>query len=373
MTTGRLKNIQLSKALDKYYETVSRFKKGSQQEFYRINVIKRQPIASLDMSKITTVHIADYRDRRLSEKNTRTGKPISNNTVRLEMALLSNLFNIARIEWGTCRSNPVELVRKPKPSPGRERRLLKKEERLLSVYFREKNIELYCIFYFAIETSMRLGEILSAKWSDVSRRNDILFVPMTKNGQAKAIPLTRKARDIIKLMSPSKGDDGKIFTYTSNGFKSAWRTAVKKLNIDDLHFHDLRHEAISRFYELGTLTDLEISTISGHKSLAMLKRYAHIKSSYLAKKINSRKKRVKSPDLFMPYPAIVSETAFGEISFSFPDFEELNVIGKSVDDAMNKASVILLREIASRIHDGAVIPFPSDLEAKSRYTIVSPI
>ncbi|EGT6626012.1 integrase, partial [Escherichia coli] len=118
-----------SRALDKYLKTVSVHKKGHLQEFYRVNVIKRHPMADRYMDEITTIDIAGYRDQRLAQINPRTGRQITGNTVRLELALLSSLFNIARVEWGTCRMNPVELVRKPKISNGRDRRLTSGEER----------------------------------------------------------------------------------------------------------------------------------------------------------------------------------------------------------------------------------------------------
>lgn len=107
MPSPRIRKMSLSRALDKYLKTVSVHKKGHQQEFYRSNVIKRYPIALRNMDEITTVDIATYRDVRLAEINPRTGKAITGNTVRLELALLSSLFNIARVEWGTCRTNPV--------------------------------------------------------------------------------------------------------------------------------------------------------------------------------------------------------------------------------------------------------------------------
>ncbi|MGE2247724.1 hypothetical protein ACMFBJ_27820 [Escherichia coli] len=167
MPSPRIRKMSLSRALDKYLKTVSVHKKGHQQEFYRSNVIKRYPIALRNMDEITTVDIATYRDVRLAEINPRTGKPITGNTVRLELALLSSLFNIARVEWGTCRTNPVELVRKPKVSSGRDRRLTSSEERRLSRYFREKNLMLYVIFHLALETAMRQGEILALRWEHI--------------------------------------------------------------------------------------------------------------------------------------------------------------------------------------------------------------
>ncbi len=368
----RIRKMRLGDALDKYYETVSKHKKGALQEFYRINVIKRQPLAGRMMDEITTVDIADYRDDRLSQKNIRTGKNISGNTVRLEMAMLSNMFNIARIEWGTCRGNPVELVRKPKPSPGRERRLSKKEERKLSAYFREKNIELYCIFHLAIETAMRQGEILGLRHEHVYARYSQAFLPETKNGHARSVPLSHRAKDILKLMSAQNND--RVFSYTSNGFKSAWRTALITLGIKDLHFHDLRHEAISRFYELGTLTDLEIAAISGHRTLNMLKRYAHIKTAHLNKKINGKRRKTnESTDHFVPYPARI-ETHDDGIRLAFPDFEELVVSAQDFNTAASTASVALLREIALRLKQGMVIPLPSDIILNSNeFTVISPL
>ncbi|CTA53430.1 phage integrase family site-specific recombinase [Shigella sonnei] len=251
MPSPRIRKMSLSRALDKYLKTVSVHKKGHQQEFYRSNVIKRYPIALRNMDEITTVDIATYRDVRLAEINPRTGKPITGNTVRLELALLSSLFNIARVEWGTCRTNPVELVRKPKVSSGRDRRLTSSEERRLSRYFREKNLMLYVIFHLALETAMRQGEILALRWEHIDLRHGVAHLPETKNGHSRDVPLSRRARNFLQMMPVNL--HGNVFDYTASGFKNAWRIATQRLRIEDLHFHDLRHEAISRFFELGSL------------------------------------------------------------------------------------------------------------------------
>ncbi len=117
----RIKKMELSVALDKYYVCASMQKRGRLQEFYRMNVIKRSALSRRYMHEISSVDIAEYRDNRMSEVNIKTGKPNSSATVRLELALLSSLFNLARIEWGTCTHNPVEHVRKPPASKGRTR------------------------------------------------------------------------------------------------------------------------------------------------------------------------------------------------------------------------------------------------------------
>ncbi|EGO8553047.1 site-specific integrase, partial [Escherichia coli] len=218
MPSPRIRKMSLSRALDKYLKTVSVHKKGHQQEFYRSNVIKRYPIALRNMDEITTVDIATYRDVRLAEINPRTGKPITGNTVRLELALLSSLFNIARVEWGTCRTNPVELVRKPKVSSGRDRRLTSSEERRLSRYFREKNLMLYVIFHLALETAMRQGEILALRWEHIDLRHGVAHLPETKNGHSRDVPLSRRARNFLQMMPVNL--HGNVFDYTASGFKN---------------------------------------------------------------------------------------------------------------------------------------------------------
>lgn len=123
---------------------------------------------------------------------------------------------------------------------------------------------------------MRQSEIIKLCWEHLDLKSRIAHLPDTKNGSKRDVPLSAKARDaLIRLGVKSKGN---VFTYTSSGIKSTWRFMLGKLGIEDLHFHDMRHEAISRFFELGSLDMMEIAAISGHKSLSMLKRYTHLKA-----------------------------------------------------------------------------------------------
>lgn len=346
-SVARIRKMSLSRGLDKYYESVSVHKKGHLQEFYRVNVIKRHPLANRNMDEITTVDIAAYRDERLMQFNPRTGNPITGNTVRLELALLSSLFGIARVEWGTCRSNPVELVRKPKVSKGRDRRLTSSEERRLSRYFRERNLMLYIIFHLALETAMRQGEILNLQWEYIDLQHGVAHLPDTKNGSSRDVPLSRKARNLLQMMPAQL--KGKLFSYTSSGFKSAWRNALKELSIENLHFHDLRHEAISRFFELGTLNVMEVAAISGHRSMNMLKRYTHLRAYQLVSKLDARRRQTqKIAPYFVPYPAQVEQDSeeSGDIKVMLCDFENLTVSAPTRELALARASELLLRTLA---------------------------
>nr|WP_284634108.1 site-specific integrase [Escherichia coli] len=263
-------------------------------KFYRVNVIKRHPIAERYMDDITTVDIANYRDQRLAQINPRTGRQITGNTVRLELALLSSLFNIARVEWGTCRMNPVELVN----------------------------------------------------------------LPTTKNGAPRDVPLSRKARNYLQMLPTQL--NGNIFSYTSSGFKSAWRTALQELKIENLHFHDLRHEAISRFFELGTLNVIEVAAISGHRSLNMLKRYTHLRAYQLVSKLDARRKQTsKIAPYFVPYPATV-ENRNGQVVVTLSDFD-LEISAATKEQAIFHASVLLLRTLAQAAQRGERVPTPGEL------------
>lgn len=356
----KIRKMTLNRALDKYLKTVSVHKKGHLQEVYRVNVIKRHPVADRYMDEITTVDIASYRDQRLAQINPRTGRQITGNTVRLELALLSSLFNIARVEWGTCRMNPVELVRKPKISSGRDRRLTSGEERRLSRYFRDKNQQLYVIFHLALETAMRQGEILTLRWEHLDLQHGVAHLPETKNGSPRDVPLSRKARSYLQMLPQQL--NGNVFTYTSSGFKSAWRTALLDLKIENLHFHDLRHEAISRFFELGTLNVIEVAAISGHRSLNMLKRYTHLRAYQLVSKLDARRKQTsKISPYFVPYPATVGNRN-GLFVVTLHDFD-LETRAETREQAISHASVLLLRTLAQAAQRGERVPTPGELPA----------
>jgi integrase len=269
------RRVLVKEALRKYTERISISKRGYQQERYRAKMMGRSFLGKLALAEVTTVDIANYRDMRLNSISRSTNRPVSANTVRLELALLSDMFNVGIIEWGECQDNPVLRVRKPKLPPGRDRRVTWGEERrILRMALAYKNDEVYSIVVLAIETAMRQGEILGLTWENIDLRSRIAHLPITKNGTKRDVPLSLRAVDALSRRGIKT--EGPVFEYTTDGFKSAWRAILERANIDDLHFHDLRHEAVSRLFELGTLDVMEVATISGHKSMQMLKRYTHL-------------------------------------------------------------------------------------------------
>ncbi len=354
-----MKKRQLLKnALERYGSTISILKKGYKQERYRIEQISRSFLGEKFVRKITSMDIATYRDQRLEQINLKTGNSISASSVRLEMSLLSNFFDVARIEWGLCDHNPVENVRKPKLPPGRDRRLTNREEQIILKYaFYHSNKTLYSIIVLALETAMRQGEILNLLWENIDLKKRVAHLPETKNGKKRDVPLSYRARDALIRLGQKK--KGKVFFYTAEGFKSTWRFMIKNLEIVDLHFHDLRHEAISRFFELGTLDIMEISAISGHQNLSMLKRYTHLSAQKLAKKLESkRNKNIQHViDMMTPYPAIVEKES-GIYHIRLLDFDDIKVQSSSLDFAIQSAQDSLLRRIVLAFKANESLPLP---------------
>ncbi|MBE7566843.1 site-specific integrase [Acidithiobacillus sp. HP-11] len=261
----------LSEALDRYGKEVSILKKSGKIELYRIGKLKTDKISKLYLSQIRGADLAEYRDRRLAEG-------LSVSSVRLELAIISNLYTVAMKEWRMeGLRNPVLAVRKPSPGKARDRRLsLIEEKKLLA----ECAPSLKSIVLFALETGMRRGEIRKLLWKDVNFEKCTAQLFDTKNGEDRFIPLSSRALAVLKALPRDTGD--KVFPGAD--ISHSFAAARKRADIEDLHFHDLRHEATSRLFEKG-FNPVEVSAITGHKTLQMLKRYTHLKAEDLAKRM----------------------------------------------------------------------------------------
>jgi integrase len=265
----------LSGALDRYEREISSIKKGYQQEKKRIRSWKAHPLAKRFLATIQGKDIAEYRDARI-----RSGS--SANTVRLDLAVISHLFEIARKEWGMeGLTNPVKAIRMPSPPAGRDRRLQPGElEKLLEFSSEEMNQ----VIRFALETAMRRGELAGMTWEMVDLKKRIVTLPETKNGQKRIVPLSSTAGSILKERLNTRRIDGKVWDIGLDAISQDFAKACQKAGISGLHFHDLRHEATSRLFEKGFDT-MEVRTITGHKTLQMLARYTHLRAEDLVERL----------------------------------------------------------------------------------------
>ena len=301
--------LTFGKALDRYLSEVTPTKKPSTQAAERKKAeALRDFFGDYSLAAISPDLIANYRDERLATPRTvregkkRVRKPdagtLSANTVRLELALMSHLYTTAIREWrlGLIR-NPVANVRKPSPGDGRDRRLSEDEERALRARIKaHSNPMLGWIFTIAIETGMRSSEIAGLRLSQVDLKRRVVRLAMTKNDSARTVPLTQAATNafVEAVANPTRPEDCKLVFFGEPGrdgerkpyaFNKTWHDTKTELGIQDLRFHDLRHEAVSRLVEAG-FSDQEVSAISGHKSMQMLKRYTHLRAEDLVSKLD---------------------------------------------------------------------------------------
>jgi len=269
----------LREALERYRREITVGKKSAAQEMSRIKIILAHPLALRSLSSVRSSDIASYRDARR--------ETVGAQTVIHDLNLISNLFNIARKEWGMENlSNPVELVKKPKLPNGRNRRLVGDEEsRLVRVAATSRSTALKPLILFALETAMRLGEILSLTWAGVDLEKRVACIFDTKNGDARQVPLSSAAISILEHLPRSPQSDRVFWNWKAiDSVKGLWRRVCEKSEVTDFHFHDLRHEATSRLFERG-FNPMEVASITGHKTLQMLKRYTHLRAEDLARRM----------------------------------------------------------------------------------------
>ena len=277
----------LGDILERYRREVSPTHKGCANESICIKALKRDAVCMYRASALSGKLLAEWRDRRL--------QAVSAATVNRELNLISAAINVARKEWGVHIVNPVALIRRPPAGKSRARRLCSDEiQRLqaaLSVSERQpegtkgggaRNHWIAPIVSLAIETAMRQGELLKLMWQDINFSDRTAHLRDTKNGESRTIPLSSSAIELLSRLPHSI--TGRVFPVTKGAVHQAFQRACKRAGILDLRFHDLRHEGVSRLFEIG-LNPMEVASISGHKTLAMLQRYTHLKATELVKKL----------------------------------------------------------------------------------------
>lgn len=270
----------LAQALDWYLEQETPRKKGKEQETRRLRAWKARELAKLKLSQLTPMHFVEFRKQREAEG-------CAGNTIRLDLSLISDLFKTARLDWGMpYLENPIALLRKPKQGKGRDRRLSTDEaarfERALQAC-PKKLVRLAVLF--AIHTAARQGEILRLRKADVDFGQRIAIFRDTKNGEDRAVPLSRHALAVLKQLDPYSPSPY-MFPVTRTVITRAWRHILRRAGITDFRFHDLRHEATTSLFERG-LSTMEVQKVTGHKTLAMLLRYTQMDVGHLVERLDA--------------------------------------------------------------------------------------
>ncbi|MDO9268169.1 MAG: site-specific integrase [Methylobacter sp.] len=254
-------------------------------------------IGSYALSDITPALIVECRDKLLSEPTPRGGIRNPATVVRY-MAALSHAFTIAVNEWQWLEDSPMRKVKKPKESRGRVR-FLNEDERakLLTACKESSNSWLYTCVVLALSSGMRQSELMGLKWSDVNLNDRYIILHETKNGDRRRVPLFGLALSLLQehakvrrldtqLLFPSNKDPQKPID-----LRKPWETALKQADINDFHWHDLRHCTAS-YLAMNGASLAEIAEVLGHKTLQMVKRYAHLSDGHVSNVVASMNEKI---------------------------------------------------------------------------------
>ncbi|MEK6746524.1 MAG: site-specific integrase [Pseudomonadota bacterium] len=308
------KKRTLNELIDKYIKNVLPLKpKAESKQKTQLEWWKKQ-IGSYSLCDITPALIAEQRDNllltpivsRSLKKSKPRDKKRSPSTVVRYMAALSHVLSTGCKEWGWIDDNPMRKVTKPKEARGRIR-FLSDNERidLLDACKQSSNACLYTVVVLALSTGMRYGEIINLKWEDVDTKNFRITLHETKNGERRVVPLVGHALELVtelklnrdkatNLLFPAskpKRDNQSQVTYKSMFLRKAWMQATKEAELKDFRFHDLRHSAAS-YLAMNGASLAEIAEVLGHKTLQMVKRYAHLSEAHTSKVVASMNERI---------------------------------------------------------------------------------
>lgn len=275
--TSQLRDKTLAWLIERYRDTVVPNKRGQEVESFILNAFLRHKIAKEKVAHLTPGKFKAYQTERL--------KVVKPATICREMGLLQHMFEVARKEWDLPLAiNPVAQIKKPEKNNARDRRLAEGEfKALIEACTLCRNPLIEPLIRLAIETGMRRGELLNIRLEHLNPTQRTLLIPHTKNGYPRTIPLSSAALAVLDSLPVNEGE-GRLFPLSPSSVNQAWRRLTKRAGIENLHFHDLRHEAISRFFEKG-LSIAEVALISGHRDVRQLFRYTHLRAEDLVEKL----------------------------------------------------------------------------------------
>lgn len=261
--------MTFAELLDKYVAEITVNKRGCREESLRLNRIAKTPLGAVELENLNKRDFEQWQNQRLSE--------VSVLSVLRERVSLSAVMSQA-MKWEFLKSNPLSLVDKPKEPPARTRRYSDDEiQRLVFVSgFSFDSPPTTTIsrvgasLLFAIESAMRAGEICNMQWEDVDFEQKTVFLPKTKNGFARTVPLSSSAVKILKHLATVRNESGSVFQLKSASHDAIFRKMKTLAGLDeaDLHFHDTRREALSRLAKKVDV--MTLAKISGHRDIKIL-------------------------------------------------------------------------------------------------------
>jgi integrase len=247
---------------------------------YRIKILLNDTVSDINLLRLSSKHVAEFRDRKLLE--------VGNSTFNKYLSLISVVIETARQDWGIYLPvNPCRLVRREKEPNPRDKVLDDNEySRLLKACSKSTNRYLKPLVLFAMETAMRKGELLQLRYRNINFDRRTLLIPFTKTGKPRTIPLSTKAIEILRSMP--RRLDGKVFPLTVDSLRNSFKIAKQKAAIEGFRFHDIRRMSCSSLFEKGFSLP-EVQMFSGHRtSSILLSTYTKLSAEKIANKLKAR-------------------------------------------------------------------------------------
>jgi len=271
--------VTLGEVFRRYEEEVSPGKRGAKWETNRLKAMQKMPLAAMTLVDVGAPQWAQWRNDRIKE--------VTAGTVAREMNLLGSVLEMARKEWGLLRVNPLRDVAKP-PRPRPRQRIYSDDEVrrvLLALGYDEaravvtKQQIIAVLFQMALETGMRLGEMVGLEWYQVDVRRSVARLDITKNGDARDVPLSAVA---VELFGRVRGFS-RPFDVSRDVASAMFSRALRHAAIQDATFHDSRATAITRLAK--KLSILDLARMVGHRELKSLQVYYRESAEEIAKRL----------------------------------------------------------------------------------------
>ena len=294
--TAEAKKHTMAEMIDRYLNAADLNKVQDEHTGLHLRRWKDE-IGYMLLSDVTGDIITQVKDKLLNEV-VRTGNKRSTTTVLRYMASLSVVFTTAVNDWHWLEDSPMRTIKKPKAARGRVCFLDDDErQRFLNACQASSNKQLYLCVILALSTGMRQGELMGLKWPDVNLKDGFLILHETKNGERRRVPLAGHGLQLLRehakvrrldtdLLFPSPAKPSQPID-----LRAPFEKALESAEINDFHWHDLRHCTAS-YLAMNGASLAEIAEVLGHKTLAMVKRYAHLSDGHVSNVVASMNAKI---------------------------------------------------------------------------------
>lgn len=255
-----------SDVIKRYLNEITPTKRGEKHEFNRLTRFLRHPITDKYISDVTRQDLELWIKERL--------ETVNGESVRRELSTIGHIFKVAVERWGYIQNSPMIGLQQPQASKPRTQRFTQEDiDEIIKISGYNESLKTAkartgAAMLFAVETAMRAGEICNLTWHNVNLEKRTAFLPITKNGSSRTVPLTKAAVKILERLRDEIEQGDTCFQVKSNILDATFRKLKKTANREYLHFHDTRREALTRLAKKVDV--MTLAKISGHKDIRIL-------------------------------------------------------------------------------------------------------